>query len=64
MEEDEGHRPVSITLRGRRLKVASIEDEWEIADEWWRPEPLHRAYYAAIVENGDNFLRVLDVVDG
>ncbi len=64
VEEDEGHRPVSITLRGRRLKVASIEDKWEIADEWWRPKPLHRAYYAAIVENGTKITVFHDLVGG
>ena len=45
VEEDEHQRPVSITLRRRRLKVASIDDVWEIVDEWWRAEPIARMYY-------------------
>ena len=64
VEEGEGHRPVTITLRGRRLKVASIEDEWEIADEWWRPKPLHRAYYAAVMEDGTKVTVFRDLVAG
>ena len=64
VEEDEGHRPAAVTLRGRRLVVASIEDTWEIADEWWRPKPLHRAYYAAIMEDGTKVTVFRDLVAG
>ena len=64
VEEDERHRPVSLTLRGRRLKVAAIEDAWEIADEWWRPKPVHRAYYAVIMEDGTKVTVFRDLVTG
>ena len=64
VEEDERHRPATITLRGRRLKVAAIEDTWEIADEWWRPEPVYRAYYAAITEDGTKITVFRDLVAG
>ena len=64
VEEDERHRPASLTLRGRRFKVASIEDTWEIADEWWRPKPVHRAYYAAITEDGATVTIFRDLVGG
>jgi hypothetical protein len=52
VEEDEARRPVSVVLRGRRLEVASIEDIWEIDDEWWRPVPVHRLYYRTITTDG------------
>jgi hypothetical protein len=64
VEEGEGHRPAAVTLRGRRLAVASIQDAWEIADEWWRPKPLHRAYYRAIVEGGAGVTLFRDLVSG
>ena len=52
VEEDEARRPVSIVLHGRRLEIASIEDIWEIDDEWWRPVPVHRLYYRTITTEG------------
>ena len=64
VEEDERYRPTAITLRGRRFKVASIEDAWEIADEWWRPRPVHRAYYRAIMEDGTKVTVFRDLVAG
>ena len=52
VKEDESRRPVSVVLRGRRLEIASIEDVWEIDDEWWRPVPVHRLYYRTITTEG------------
>ncbi len=52
VKEDESRRPVSVVLRGRRLEIASIEDVWEIDDEWWRPVPVHRLYYRTITTDG------------
>ena len=49
--EDECRRPVTLTLRGRRLKITSVEDLWEIADEWWRTVPLARRYYRVTTED-------------
>ena len=52
VKEDEARRPVSVVLRGRRLEIASIEDVWEIDDEWWRPVRVHRLYYRTITTEG------------
>ena len=64
VEEDEARRPVSIVLRGRRLEVASIEDIWEIDDEWWRPVPVHRLYYRTITTDGTSLTVFSDLSSG
>ena len=64
VEEDESHGPIGLTLRRRRLAVASIEDRWEIADEWWRARPVARAYYKVVLEGGDSVVVFRDLVDG
>ena len=64
VEEDEGHRPVGLTLRRRRLGVVSIEDRWEIADEWWRTRPVARAYYRVLLEGGESAVVFRDLLDG
>ena len=52
VEEDEHRRPVSLTFRSRRLKVVSIEDTWEVVDEWWRPNSVARRYYKVVLKDG------------
>ena len=64
VEEDERHRPAAITLRRQRLKVASVEDVWEIADEWWRSTPIARVYYRVLLEDGRAVTLFRDLVDG
>jgi hypothetical protein len=58
--EGEMERPVSVTLPPARssrpaqagrtatpasLKVTSINDLWQVDDEWWRERPISRRYY-------------------
>ena len=64
VEEDERRMPVAITLRRRRLRVTSIADEWEITDEWWRPEPIARRYYRVATEDGTTVTIFRDMVTG
>ncbi len=49
--EDEWQRPVSIALKGRALRVASIDDLWQVDDEWWRENPISRRYYQLTTED-------------
>ena len=44
--------PYAITLRGRRMGVASVEDRWRIDDEWWRDRPVARAYAEVLLDDG------------
>ena len=64
VEEDASQGPSAVTIRGRRLKIAAIDDVWEIADEWWRPEPIARRYYRAATEDGGIVTIFRDLVGG
>ena len=64
VEEDEDRRPSLIVSGGRRVRVASIVDVWEIVDEWWRPDPIVRRYYRAAVEGGTAVTVFHDLVGG
>ncbi len=63
VKEDEGSRPVSIILRRRKLEVASIDDVWDIEDEWWRPVRVHRLYYRITTIDGDSLTVFRDLCD-
>ena len=62
VKEDESRRPVSVVLRGRRLEIASIEDVWEIDDEWWRDQPISRMYYECVLSNGRRIVTFFDLI--
>ena len=64
VEEDDDLRPSVIALRGRETRVASIEDVWEIVDEWWRANPIARRYYQVTVEGGATVTAFRDLVSG
>ena len=44
--------PVSLKLRGKWLKVESVDDRWRIEDEWWRDQPVSRVYFGCVVDGG------------
>jgi hypothetical protein len=48
----ENGTPTELKLRGRWLKVESVDDRWRIDDEWWRDEPVSRMYYECVVDRG------------
>ena len=62
--EDERHRPVSVVSRRRGLRVASVEDVWEIVDEWWRSEPIARRYCKVVLEDGSSLTLFRDLLSG
>ena len=64
VEEDADQRPLALTLRGRRLQVASIDDLWEVDDEWWRERPVARMYYRVSVQDGRLITLFRDLLDG
>ncbi len=64
VEEDSRQNPLALTLRGRRLKVASIEELWEIGDQWWREKPIARMYYQIAIEDGRRVTIFRDLADG
>jgi len=47
---NEGPGPVPLTLN--RQPVEAIRDRWRIDDEWWRPDPVSRLYFAVALAGG------------
>lgn len=45
--------PVSVEGRA----VEAVLQTWRIEDEWWRPQPVVRAYWRVVLEDG----RTVDV---
>ena len=64
VEEDDDRRPSLVVTDGRRARVASIVDVWEIVDEWWRPDPVARRYYRASLEDGGTVTVFRDLISG
>ena len=64
VEEDARQQPLTLILRGRKLKVASIDDLWEIDEEWWRERPVVRMYYQLTTEDGRLITVFRDLMDG
>ena len=64
VEQDSDRRPSAIISRGRRAVVASIEDVWEIVDEWWRTSPVARRYYQVAIQGGATTTVFHDLTSG
>ena len=64
VQSDGDLRPVAVALRRRRLRVASIEDVWEVVDEWWRAESIARRYYRVALEDGSRMTVFRDLSGG
>ncbi|MGB3307444.1 MAG: hypothetical protein WBA63_14760 [Thermomicrobiales bacterium] len=47
-----GNRLVALVIDGAMIPVAEIQDRWLSQDEWWRPAPIDRLYYAVVLANG------------
>ena len=64
VEEGEDNRPATIVSHARRARVASVEDVWEIVDEWWRANPIARRYYQLGIEGGATMTVFRDQTSG
>ena len=42
--------PIAL-VEGERRRAATVEDTWEIDEEWWR-DPIVRRYYRLVLEDG------------
>ncbi len=58
----DGPRPRWVLWRGRRA-VASIDDEWQVDDEWWRAE-VSRHYFAVTLADGSHLTLFHDQLAG
>lgn len=55
IEEDTSGLPMVLRTKGRQCIIV-IDDRWRIDDEWWRPEPVSRLYYAVRVSSGHHLV--------
>ena len=76
--EDGEARPLSISLppasprtqarrdrsQAQTLMINSIEDVWQVDDEWWREKPISRKYYRVVTENDRHFTIFRDQTNG
>ena len=52
VEEDEEFRPIAMSLEGKNLSVASIDERVEEEDEWWSDNPASKMHYQITLEDG------------
>ena len=44
---EENAEGLPLTVREKqRQRIETIDNYWRLDDEWWRPEPVSRLYYA------------------
>jgi hypothetical protein len=63
VEEDAAGRPVAVRGK-RRQAVQAVDDRWRLDDEWWRPDPISRMYYAVRLNSGLKLVLYKDLVGG
>ena len=64
VQSDEKGEPQAVySGRGWRA-VEQVLDRWLIDDEWWRENPIHRAYYEVDLEGDVRLVLFHDLVDG
>ena len=64
VRENAQQRPLAIRIKGRWLRVGSIDDLCNVDEEWWRERPVVRMYYRVITEDGRCITIFRDLVDG
>ena len=63
VEKGASDLPVAVRLPKRQV-IEAIEDRWRIDDEWWRREPVSRAYYLVVLASGQRLVVYKDLIDG
>jgi hypothetical protein len=64
VRESTHQRPRAIRIKGRWLKVISIDDVCNVDEEWWRERPIVRMYYRVNMEDGRQITVFQDMLDG
>lgn len=64
MVREDTAQPAAIQLNRRWLAVERVAESWRLDDEWWRPRPLARRYYAVILSGGRRLTVFKDLTDG
>ena len=55
--------PDSVVHNRCKWKVARVQNQWRIDDEWWRNE-ISRMYYELILSDGSRVTVFQDLVNG
>ena len=55
--------PLTV-MEKRRQRIEIIDDYWRLDDEWWRPEPVSRLYYAIRLASGEKLVIYKDLIIG
>lgn len=63
VQADDAGNPTALKT-GRWQTVGAVEDSWRIDDEWWRPRPTARRYFAVRLAEGRRLVIFQDLVDG
>jgi hypothetical protein len=64
VRESAHQTPHAIRIKGRWLRVVSIEDLCNVDEEWWRERPIVRMYYRVNMEDGRQLTVFRDMLDG
>ncbi len=60
VEADASGTPLTVERRA----VETVIETWCIEDEWWRPQPVSRAYWRLLLEDGRTVDVYRDVLRG
>ena len=60
----EDGEPRALSVQNRWLDVTSVEDRWSLADEWWRGQPVSRAYFEVLLADGRRLTVFQDTITG
>lgn len=63
IEADNKQQPVAVSIDGEWLTMQVLE-RWRIDDEWWRENPVSRAYFEVVLSNGLRSIFFLDLIGG
>jgi hypothetical protein len=59
----DGPVPRWVVWRGQRRRVAAIDEEWRVDDEWWRDE-ISRHYFVVRLDDERRLTLFLDRLGG
>jgi hypothetical protein len=58
------HRPLSIVIGRKVLRVDKVHEVWEVDMEWWRPKRTFRRYYRVATRDQREMTIFWDLVEG
>ena len=62
--EDDLHGSLWLHLDGRWRKASSMDNLWEITEEWWDGCPVIKMYFRVTTEDRSQIIVFRDLLDG